>query len=454
MHALKKITFFFYVDMPKSRSRVRRRAAPTDLREPEVTNSNIDDITNSSSTTLPQLQSPVARSRRRRTNNVISTQNTQMNIPSADEIAASLFTQLQGSGFQLTRTVPTNNQSSDDLQQNLANSATNIINNNTQNRHDFLQALQTDNNMPSDVITEATHHQQTITQEQLPVTFLPPLSSDPNLQSSSVSPLTNSFNSCANPGTISVNSLNSPLGLDVPILKNSLPLGYHVNDKCKNLIWSDNYINFGNLLPQFIDEDDCNDVLFENSNFTISKKQNSKKEIVNIHQWSNAFDIFLSLYIQKFPNLVLSLIKYGYNIRAMSKQFGFQAVKVYDEHFRQVRKMMNFDWGQINDELWRTAAFSVNANRPFPNSKSQPSTGARQYKSVGSPFQRRAQQFPGGYCWAFCRTGVCSNEKTCQLKHSCVSCGKRHSTLTCRAGEKGNATNNKLPANTSSGKKA
>jgi hypothetical protein len=33
----------------------------------------------------------------------------------------------------------------------------------------------------------------------------------------------------------------------------------------------------------------------------------------------------------------------------MSRQFGLQAVKSYDEQFRKVKKLMNLDWGLIND---------------------------------------------------------------------------------------------------------
>ena len=79
------------------------------------------------------------------------------------------------------------------------------------------------------------------------------------------------------------------------------------------------------------------------------------KQFLSIHQWTAAFDIFMSIYYVKYPNYILGLIKHAYNISAMSKQFGFNMARSYDETFRMVRKVMGFDWAVVNDELWRTA---------------------------------------------------------------------------------------------------
>ena len=75
-------------------------------------------------------------------------------------------------------------------------------------------------------------------------------------------------------------------------------------------------------------------------------------------------------------------------MHTMSRQFGFQAVKSYDEQFRKVRKLMNLDWGLINDELWWMAAFGTR------NSGNQSSMSTSQFKGLKNgptPFQRRAQ---------------------------------------------------------------
>jgi len=184
----------------------------------------------------------------------------------------------------------------------------------------------------------------------------PPVTTDPNLTFSSEHPTSADNNSLG----IADNLVNRSLSVHVPILKQSLPLDFHVNNKTRGMIWAEQCIDFTCLLPNNQCEDD-NNILLEILNVTITSRKNvNKKELLSIHQWTNAFDICMSIYLSKFPDLILALIKYGLNIRSMSKQFGFQAVKIYDENFRRIRKLMNLNWNQINDELWQMAAFPNN----------------------------------------------------------------------------------------------
>lgn len=232
---------------------------------------------------------------------------------------------------------------------------------------------------------------------------------------------------------------NSPLGdATTYLLNNSLPLGFNVSEKARRDIWADNYVDLTHLLPNFNDQHE-DEILFKSQTVKISTNVKSK-QFFSIYQWTAAFDIFMSLFIVKSPESSLGLIKYAYNIRAMSKQFGFPMAKSYDENFRKVRKMMRFDWAIIYDELWRSAFYqNVNAT-PNPGGIPQKTN---KLNSI-SPFQKRAQQyqnqFPSGYCWAYCRTGACQNLSDCKLKHQCVKCGKGHATYTCRGWQRNKAT--------------
>lgn len=73
--------------------------------------------------------------------------------------------------------------------------------------------------------------------------------------------------------------------------------------------WFDKYIDLVALLPNF--QDDKDDILYENSSLKISNKVKST-QLLSILEWSNAFDIFMSIYILKHANWALSLIKYAY----------------------------------------------------------------------------------------------------------------------------------------------
>ena len=119
---------------------------------------------------------------------------------------------------------------------------------------------------------------------------------------------------------------------------------------------------------------------------------------MSIHQWTSNYDIFISIYYEKCAHVIVSLIKYGFNMRTMSKQFGFPVAKEYDENFRKVRKILNVDWAVLNDDLWRIAFY----DQYKPKQNASHNNVGKFNKQVGSvPFQRRVQQSsPFPQCFA------------------------------------------------------
>ncbi|CAG2235118.1 unnamed protein product [Mytilus edulis] len=382
--------------MPKQKSRTRRKAAPQSIEE------DVPNLVEEQSEIPPLYRPPVRRRKTRRA--VPETITEQPSVPTANDIADALFRKFESSGVQLVKdntAVPIN-----DLTGMLSSSST-----------------QPENSSNND------------SQGQMLAVFQPPLSSDPNINTSSDGELLNS-NSYA----------ENPYACDM--LRHSIPLDYHVSSKVKSDVWCDNYVNFALLLPSNID-DTCNEsTLFENLNITISNRK-SNKELLSIHQWTNAFDIFMSIYLEKNLRSARALIKYGFNVRSLCKSLGFQAAKVYDEKFRKIRKILGLQWDQINDELWRSAAlYERQSDFSGQNKKSYAKTS----NSAPNSFQRRAQhqyQFPNGYCWAFCKSGECT-AKFCKLKHQCVHCSKKHCTLTCPE-QKGKQANFVKTSNTNKG---
>lgn len=85
----------------------------------------------------------------------------------------------------------------------------------------------------------------------------------------------------------------------------------------------------------------------------------------------------------------MSLVKCGFNTRPLSKQFGFYVARAYDESFRKVRKLLNFDWAVVNDDLWLRTFYDQ--YKPSQNSNNK--NLGKLNKHVGSsPFQRRVHQ--------------------------------------------------------------
>lgn len=318
-----------------------------------------------------------------------SASNTSNTIPSANEIASSLFQQFREAGLTLTR-------ASDNSVPVTETSFANILSSPV-------------NDEPPNSGNQSGSASYVTVEKGVPPTQNPEKATNGEVISSDISNI-NAFS----------------------LLKNSLPLDFHVDEKIKSVVHAEKYVKFATLLPNSVNETSDCDVLFENSNVTISKKK-SRAEINSILVWTSAFDIFCSIYLCKFPNESLALIKYGYNIRSMSKQFGFQAANLYDEQFRQVKKVLNLEWSTINDELWRRAAYGLNS--PSRN-QNQLVKGSKGYNSYSFP-RKAQQQYPLGFCWAYCRSGECSN-KGCQLKHQCARCGLKHATSIC------NESQNKL----------
>ena len=347
------VCFIVFVSMPKQRTRARRKAAPIDLKEK-------DDIT-----TNDDLNRPIERIRTpsiRKRNNPVITPNvqaetinleqytSQQQMPSAADIASNLLTQLKNSGlvFANNNRVVDNNSLTDIFasvhQINPVSRPSASATCTTSSRE--ISSGQNALSIPSsDIQAIAQTPGNAVNTQQL----IPPVSSDPALLQ------LNNGTGVENP-IMNLGIENDIMGATAKfMLSNTLPLGFHVSDVIKQKIWNDEYVDFYLLLPKFNLEDE-DDVLYKNDNIKISKNsKQSQKDLFSIFQWTEAFDTFMSIYYLKHPNSILALIKYGANIRLMSKQFGFKIAKSYDNVFRRVRKLMKFDWAIVNDDLWRSA---------------------------------------------------------------------------------------------------
>ncbi|XP_062621178.1 uncharacterized protein LOC134282804 [Saccostrea cucullata] len=330
-----------------------------------------------------------------------SVPSQHVNVPSADEIAEALLKKIQNP------TVNVINEPVSSTQSVSAPSTTPGID------HPNLQTVTSQppsvTPMPQDLLSLIGNLSSRSTISQ-PV---PSATSDNNLPSVS---------SVEGSTTIPVNFSN------ISLVKNALPLAYHVSDKLKNSVFDDVYVDFAALLPHVKRPDEVHDI---SSGVKLLTNCHSTpiKTLFNVHQWNNAFDIYMSLYITKYPSLALDLIKYGNNIRKLALDFGFQAARFYDEEFRKLRQVHKLEWSVMHDELWRVATSQNKSGlyNLFSNSK-----------RGKTPFLGRIQQrpeYPKGFCWRFCATGQCGF-KECKLKHLCVHCGKKHASDTCTSAKK------------------
>ena len=153
----------------------------------------------------------------------------------------------------------------------------------------------------------------------------------------------------------------------------------------------------------------------------------SHKKIATIQQWVSAFNIFVSIYAERYPNETPRLIKYCEVVRDLAIKSG--GWFWYDEQFRYIRQSNPDPWDQIHWELWLRAANSFRKQQPFTN------------KFQTQPRQRfRHPFFPKGTCWSFQAGKRCSG---CQFEHSCFKCGAQHPGSQCAAQTTSNRFGNK-----------
>ena len=258
--------------MPKQRA--RRRAAPVDLRDLDpVESSEVQAL-------LTTIRMPKRSGQTRPVNvsiqtSVCTSQNQSEQVgqqisspvasqlPTADQIATSLMQQLKDSGLQLI------------------------------NRSDNAQTVPDSNlaRVPSQSSQDHPNQQQSVM-----ATLIPPVLSDPDLINTPPTNATGISNQHFSSLGLSTSSMGNTAGY---LIKNTLPLGFHVKDEVKTKIWSDQYVEFSKLLPNFNEDDDDDDVLFRTQTVKITKN-GKQRQLMSIHQWNSALTFLFPSIMRNF----------------------------------------------------------------------------------------------------------------------------------------------------------
>jgi len=206
----------------------------------------------------------------------------------------------------------------------------------------------------------------------------------------------------------------------------STPLGYHVDDKVKSKIWSNQYVDYKVLLPGHYDTQ-YGIQLVTNQSGTQSLKFTPTTDahpITNIDKWATAHNTFSYIFIQKFPHAAPALLKYAEIIRDLARRFGPAAFQFYDENFRALRQSNpDLPFEVPHHELWMRAA----TMKTVPKNNTSPNTN--------QPFRPSAQgyQVPRGFCYAFNKPNTHCKTPSCPYKHMCPTCNQPHPKFKCSA---------------------
>jgi len=239
------------------RQRAKRKAAPVELRD-------LDPTENITEGHAPTTSIPVQK--RARQVRPVNVTDVPPNIQNHDEPRSQTEVPLQGS---LQSQVPTADQIAASLMQQLKDSGFQLV-----NRSDNVQSSNiTDNTLAGIFQTRNSNQPQELTpvnqrqQHSVGATLIPPLFSDPDMLNVPSTTSSGIFSEQLSSLNLSHSSMGNTASF---VIKNTLPLGFNVNNDVKSKIGSDQFVDFYKLLPNLNEEEDDDDVLFKTSTVKIT----------------------------------------------------------------------------------------------------------------------------------------------------------------------------------------
>ena len=183
----------------------------------------------------------------------------------------------------------------------------------------------------------------------------------------------------------------------------SVPLSSRVRAKLKAKIFANEYVDFGALLSSSPNSERKYSLAMAPSDGSSSRPQITLEPLHNekrIQQWFSAFNIFVSVYSQKFTAETPQLMKYCEVVRDLAQKPGDW--NWHDKQFRYLRQTApkKYPRDQIHRELWIRASSSFRKTQPLTNKQSQP--GRSRFRS---------QFFPKETFWAFQAGKHCSGRQ-------------------------------------------
>ncbi len=213
-----------------------------------------------------------------------------------------------------------------------------------------------------------------------------------------------------------INFLNSDNESIQPLQSICGSIHSHLSTCIIEKIWQGEYVDFAILINKNNNEvkNQLNLTLSHDGNICVVP-QKEKLKFLTFELWSDAFLIFMFVYIEKHPEKAGELILYLNMIRKMNARYGWAAAKTYDENFRyRLAKNPTRSWSVIDGELFMFNCLppSSNQNHAKPNNN----VNAQKGRNV---------------CYAYNR-GNCS-ANNCKYDHRCSKCGhQNHPSVKCK----------------------
>lgn len=197
-------------------------------------------------------------------------------------------------------------------------------------------------------------------------------------------------------------------GTPQPIESAMGALAIHVPQETKQKIVNGEYVDLSSLLIE-----NCTNTSKPKTKLVILKgelisENINKIKIYDIRKWTDAFLIYISIFISAHPDKTQELLKYMHLIRLAESRSANDWLS-YDQQYR-LRKAYNptTSWSDLDNELWGLYMTPTQYHATTFNS---------------SVVQK-------GKCFEYNNNGFC-NKNPCIYLHTCLKCSKEHPAFSC-----------------------
>lgn len=170
------------------------------------------------------------------------------------------------------------------------------------------------------------------------------------------------------------------------------------------------------LAKSFLDNDEDTLCLFDNLGRPVQKSNRKPLPDLNIDQWSSAFHMLMSVYLERHPHCLQGMLAYAELIRGAARDSPGNAWSLYDQQFRsRLQADPSRPWGMIDSQLWL---------QYFCKTQSVQTSKTTSDPQIAKTKQPRL-------CFFFNRSSGCYREGCCYA-HFCSNCGSpSHAVLIC-----------------------
>jgi len=181
----------------------------------------------------------------------------------------------------------------------------------------------------------------------------------------------------------------------------------HVPLSLREQVRRGDYINLALLLKGAIElAEICNGntLCMNAAGQIVPKSKECKDKVQSIEMWTDAFIIYMAIYLDRYPEKAVEMLRYMNLIREAARGRPGWCWRAYDEQFRVRQAAAPSSWANINADLW-LRCMSLN----------QADTSQTRGRTL------TCDLFNNGDC----------NWRSCKYAHKCSKCGLGHRRLNC-----------------------